>query len=131
MFPEMVKKAQTGNVGLNDPEFRAMWSENPVLISPIAHKPITDWMKIQFILSNIVDVVKGFHYTDIVPTPDGAVFIFKGNVTPKHEIEGIDWFRLNEEGKITELKVFLRPLNSTSVLAKEMQERLQAITQKL
>lgn len=85
-------------------------------------------LKIKHILTWILEIVEGFHYTATVTNPATlqVALVFAG----KHkdlQIEGVDLIQLNEEGKITELKVMLRPLKATLAIADTMKEKLQTL----
>ena len=43
-------------------------------------------------------------------------------------VEGVDFFKLNEQGKVTELKVMLRPLNAAMTLAETMKAHFAGMT---
>jgi hypothetical protein len=94
--------------------------------SPVVYKPSSDRPYIDQIITWVTELIDDFRYTDVYPTQQGAVMVFAGRF---HEraIEGVDVFKLDDDGKVSELKVFLRPLNSTTAFAEEMKSRFERL----
>jgi hypothetical protein len=66
------------------------------------------------ILAVILDVFDDFHYTDELNCGEHAVLVAKSRVGAT-EIELVDHLRLDQDGKITEMTVFFRPLPAIAV----------------
>lgn len=101
------------------------------LISPVAFKAYSDRNYILEVLKNVVSLIEGFHYTRSTVLNDGGVLlVFEGEIDGK-TIEGIDLIDLDDQGRITTLKVMLRPFRVYSLFAFKMAERLGISSVKL
>jgi hypothetical protein len=67
-----------------------------------------------------------FHYTKIVMTGDTAVLEFETTVEGKY-VNGVDIFRCNDEGRIIEIRVMLRPLQAINLVHEQMGRALDAM----
>jgi hypothetical protein len=67
-----------------------------------------------------------FHYTKIVTTGDTAVLEFETTVEGKY-VNGVDIFRCNDEGRIVEIRVMLRPLQAINLVHQQMGRALEAM----
>ena len=89
----------------------------------VVHSPITDTLtftgheQIGAVFRVILDVFKDLHYTDEVRSGDSAVLVASAHVDGT-DIELADHMRLDENGKISELTVFFRPLPAIAVSAR-------------
>merc|ERR1712228_417415 len=111
--------------------------EHMVLRSPVVHKlsPANNANINRTILKWVTEVIEGFHYKDIDyfdGTTNRLSMIFGGKVkdlkTNKHlDIEGIDLITLNENGKVIELRVMIRPLNALIVFANAVKARFKGL----
>jgi len=66
----------------------------------------------------------GFHYTKIVTTGDTAVLEFETTVEGKY-VNGVDIFRCNDEGRIVEIRVMIRPLQAINLVHQQMGAALE------
>jgi hypothetical protein len=112
-------------------KIESLFTKESIFISPIVHKPITEKFKVYKILSWIIEIIKDFQYIEEYKNEDNlsVCLLFKGKILEKKtnkliDVEGVDLFRLDRNGKIIELKVMLRPLNSTIEVSNEMKNRL-------
>lgn len=98
-----------------------------VFRSPMAHTPYPGAPVVAMILNTVVDVFENFEYHRELATEDGlnVVLEFSAQVGGK-ELKGIDMIRFNEEGKIVEFEVMVRPLSGLQALGAEMGSRLGA-----
>lgn len=102
--------------------------------SPVVFRPYREHATVHALLRQVVEVLQDltYHreYVEEGPTPGCALF-FKARVsTPKGgwlEVEGVDFFRLREDGKVLELKVMLRPLKPYLEVAKQMAARVSRL----
>jgi len=67
---------------------------------------------------------KSFHYIKEVLSGSTAVLEFETYVEGKY-VNGIDMITCNEQGKITEFKVMIRPLQAINLVHKQMGEMLE------
>ena len=69
-----------------------------------------------------------FHYTKEVLAGDTAVLEFETSVGGKY-VNGVDIIRCNEQGRIVEIRVMIRPLQAINLVHQQMAaalERMQA-----
>ncbi len=77
------------------------------------------------ILTTVFTVFKDFRYHREFAGKDGlsVVLEFSARVDDK-ELKGIDMITFNEEGRIVEFEVMIRPMSALKVLGDEMTRRL-------
>ncbi|KPN90088.1 nuclear transport factor 2 family protein [Pseudomonas nunensis] len=95
--------------------------------SPMAHTPYPGAAVVSMILNTVFDVFENFEYHRELATADGlnVVLEFSANVGGK-ALKGIDMIRFDEQGKIVEFEVMVRPLSGLQALGAEMGSRLGA-----
>jgi len=98
-----------------------------VFRSPMAHTPYPGAAVVAMILTTVFGVFEDFNYHRELATADGlnVVLEFSANVNGK-ELKGIDMIRFNEEGKIVDFEVMVRPLSGLQALGEQMGQRLGA-----
>ncbi|KAA8704050.1 nuclear transport factor 2 family protein [Pseudomonas proteolytica] len=96
-----------------------------VFRSPMAHTPYPGAAVVSMILNTVFTVFEDFHYHRELASADGhnVVLEFSARVGDK-QLKGIDLIRFNEEGKIIEFEVMVRPLSGLQALGEEMGRRL-------
>lgn len=112
---------QAGNLSnLND-----LLADEVVFRSPVAHKPYEGRQVVFFILSNVIQVFQDFTYHREFYAEDGenVVLEFSANVSGK-SLKGIDMIRFNEQGKIIDFEVMIRPMSGLAALAEQMDIRI-------
>ncbi len=112
---------QAGNLfDLND-----LLADEVIFRSPVAHKPYEGRQVVFFILSNVIQVFQDFTYHREFYTEDGenVVLEFSANVSGK-SLKGIDMIRFNEQGKIIDFEVMIRPMSGLAALAEQMGIRI-------
>lgn len=112
---------QAGNLSdLND-----LLADEVIFRSPVAHKPYEGRQVVFFILSNVIQVFQDFTYHREFYTEDGenVVLEFSANVSGK-SLKGIDMIRFNEQGKIIDFEVMIRPMSGLTALAEQMGIRI-------
>jgi hypothetical protein len=67
-----------------------------------------------------------FRYTKQVLTHDTAVLEFETTVAGKY-VNGVDIIRCNDEGKIVEFRVMIRPLQAVNAVHEQMRQMLAAL----
>lgn len=104
----------------------ATLADDAVLHSPATFKPYEGREAVSRLLGIVFDVFEDFHYTDELAAPDGsAALIFRARVG-ELEVEGLDLLRFDDDGRIGDLTVMVRPLSGVSALAEAVGSRLQA-----
>ena len=115
---------QAGNLSdLND-----LLADEVVFRSPVAYKPYEGKQVVFFILTNVIQVFEDFTYHREFYTEDGenVVLEFSANVSGK-SLKGIDMIRFNEQGKIIDFEVMIRPMSGLAALAEQMGIRIDKI----
>jgi SnoaL-like domain len=105
---------------------RETLAEDVVLHSPILFKGFEGREMAMVVLANVIEVFEDFRYLDEVHGDCTAVLRFAAKVDGKFEIEGIDYLTLDDEGRVTDLTVFLRPQKAVQAFNERMVARLGA-----
>lgn len=99
-----------------------------VFISPVLHTPQQGADLTLMYLTGAMHVLEdGFHYQKEVVDGDHAVLEFVCEVDGL-QVNGVDILTFNEEGKICEFKVMIRPLKAIQVVQQKMAEMLQQLS---
>ncbi len=96
-----------------------------VFRSPMAHSPYESAQAVALILTTVVQVFQDFRYHRELYSEDGlnVVLEFSARVGDR-QLKGIDLIRFDEEGRIVEFEVMIRPLSGLQALGAEMGKRL-------
>jgi hypothetical protein len=105
---------------------RETLAEDVVLHSPILFKGFEGRDMSLVVLSNVIEVFEDFRYLDEVHGDGTVVLRFAAKVDDKFEIEGIDYLTLDEDGRVIDLTVFLRPQKAVQAFNERMVARLGA-----
>ena len=73
------------------------------------------------------DSAKGFRYTKEILDGHHAALEFETTVEGKY-VNGIDMITCNDDGKITEFRVMIRPLQAINLVHRQMGEMLERLT---
>lgn len=98
-----------------------------VFRSPMAHSPYPGAPVVSMILNTVSTVFEDFAYHRELATADGlnVILEFSARVGEK-QLKGIDMIRFNEQGKIVDFEVMIRPMSGLQALGEEMGKRLGA-----
>ena len=107
-------------------ELGSMLSPKAVFRSPMAQTPYPSAQAVQLILGTVSKVFENFSYLREFANPAGnsVVLEFSAQVNGK-ALKGIDMIQFDDEGRITEFEVMVRPLSGLQALGDEMVKRLQ------
>ncbi|WP_028228891.1 nuclear transport factor 2 family protein [Paraburkholderia ferrariae] len=96
-----------------------------VFRSPMAFKPYAPAPALLMALQTVVTIFRDFTYHRQFSSEDGlnVVLEFSANVEDK-QLKGIDMIRFDEEGRIVEFEVMIRPFNALQALGAQMGARL-------
>ena len=96
-----------------------------VFRSPMAHTPYAGAPVVSMILNTVSTVFEDFAYHRELATADGlnAVLEFSARVGDR-ELKGIDMIRFDDDGRIVEFEVMIRPMSGLQALGAEMGKRL-------
>lgn len=104
----------------------ALLAEDVVFRSPAVFKPYEGRAVVEMILRAVFETFEDFRYTDVLEGEgDASALVFSARVGDR-TLEGVDLIRLDGEGRIRELTVFVRPKSGLQALADAMGERLRA-----
>jgi hypothetical protein len=103
----------------------AALAEDVVFRSPVVYKPYEGRETTMMVLRAVLQVFEDFSYVDSAEGESSAMLIFRARVGDK-EIEGLDHLSFDAEGRITELRVMVRPMSGMYALADAMRRQLEA-----
>jgi hypothetical protein len=99
--------------------------EDVVLHSPILFRGFEGRDTVIAVLTHVSATLEDFVYTDELVEGNTIALRFKASVG-RRELEGIDFLELDEDGRIAELTVFMRPLSALTAFNEQMAARLGA-----
>ena len=102
--------------------------EDVVLHSPILFRGFEGRDVVVQVLTHVAATLEGFSYTDELANDDTVVLRFKAQVGDR-ELEGIDFLELDEDGRVAELTVFMRPMSALTRFNEQMAARLGVAAQ--
>ncbi len=103
-------------------------AEDCVFFSPVVHTPQQGKALTRLYLSGAMHVLnKDFRYVKEVVSPEHAVLEFVCDVDGII-VNGVDIMSFDEEGKIREFKVMVRPLKAINMVHAGMREMLERLS---
>jgi hypothetical protein len=103
----------------------AALAEDVVFRSPVVYKPYEGREATMFVLRAVLQVFEDFSYVDTADGERSSMLIFRARVGDK-EVEGLDHLLYDDEGRVRELRVMVRPMSGMSALADAMRRQLEA-----
>lgn len=101
--------------------------EDVVLHSPILFRGFEGRDTVATVLTHVAATLEGLTYTDELADGSTVCLRFKAKVaSTSKELEGIDFLELDEEGRVSELTVFMRPFSALTAFNEQMSIRLGA-----
>ena len=100
-------------------------ADDVVFRSPVVFKPYEGREALLVVLGAVVQVFEGFRYTGQAESEDLAVLTFATRVGDR-ELEGVDILRFDEDDRVRELTVMVRPMSGVHALAERMRAMLEA-----
>jgi hypothetical protein len=98
-----------------------------VFRSPMAHKPYHGALAASLVLGTVMQVFTSFTYHRQFASEDGcSVALEFSAVVNGRELEGVDLIRFDDEGRIAEFEVMVRPMSGLQALGEEMGRRVGA-----
>src|SRR4051812_43880134 len=97
--------------------------EDVVLHSPVLFRGFEGREAVGMVLSHVAGVLEALTYVDEAFGDETIILRFKAMVGDK-ELEGIDYLTLDEDGRVADLTVFMRPLSALTAFNAQMAERL-------
>ena len=99
--------------------------EDVVLHSPILFRGFEGRDVVGQVLTHVAATLEDLTYVDELVEGSSVCLRFKAKVGDR-ELEGIDFLELDEDGKVAELTVFMRPLSAITTFNEQMKQRLEA-----
>ena len=99
-----------------------------VFRSPMVYKPYHGRDILVFVLTQVIEIFEDFTYhREMVSGDERSAFLeFTANIGDK-SLKGLDLITFNENGKITEFEVLIRPMSGLMALAEQMGSRMMKI----
>ncbi|QRN80279.1 MAG: nuclear transport factor 2 family protein, partial [Nocardiopsis sp. BM-2018] len=106
----------------------SLLAENVVFTSPVAFNPYPGRAVTAAILRGVTRVFTDFRYVREITSADGRdhALVFEAKVGDK-QINGCDFLHLDEEGKIDDFVVMVRPLSAANALSEAMAAQFDRI----
>jgi hypothetical protein len=107
----------------------ALLADDVVFTSPVAFKPYRGKALTAAILRAVSRVFEDFSYIREIANPDGRdhAFVFTATVAGK-QLQGCDFLHFDEDGKIDEFTVMVRPLSAAQALSEAMGAQFERIS---
>ncbi|MGK5446100.1 nuclear transport factor 2 family protein [Streptomyces radiopugnans] len=104
-------------------------AEDVVFTSPVAFRPCEGKAITAAILRGVMRVFEDFSYTREISDPGGRdhALVFTATAGGRR-IEGCDLLHLDEDGRIDDLTVMVRPLSAAQALAEAMGAQFERIS---
>ena len=90
-----------------------------VFNSPVAFRPFEGRDTVTEVLGAVMGTFEDFSYTDELAGDTAHALVFSARVADK-KLWGIDLLRFDDEGRINDFTVLVRPLSATIALAQAM-----------
>ena len=97
--------------------------EDVVLHSPILFRPFEGREVVTQVLTHVAATLEDLTYVDEAAGEGTVVLRFTARVGDR-ELEGIDYLTLDEDGRVADLTVFMRPMSALTRFNEQMAERL-------
>ncbi|MEE1765003.1 MULTISPECIES: nuclear transport factor 2 family protein [unclassified Streptomyces] len=99
----------------------ALLADDVVFTSPVVFKPYPGKAMTAAILRGVSRVFEDFTYVREIADPDGRdhAFVFTATVAGK-QLQGCDFLHFDDQGKIDEFTVMVRPLSAAQALSEAM-----------
>lgn len=104
-------------------------AEDVVFTSPVAFRPYEGKAITAAILRGVMRVFEDFSYTREISDPGGRdhALVFTATVGGR-QVEGCDLLHFDEDGRIDDLTVMVRPLSAAQALAEAMGAQFERIS---
>ncbi|OBF44221.1 hypothetical protein A5719_06995 [Mycolicibacterium peregrinum] len=106
----------------------ALLADNVVFTSPVAFKPYPGKPITAAILRGVMRVFEDFRYIREIADGRNHALVFEATVDGK-KITGCDFLHVDDEGKIDDFMVMVRPLSGATALSEAMAAQFEQIKQ--
>jgi hypothetical protein len=102
-------------------------AEDVVFRSPVVFKPYEGRPVVAAVLTQgAMNVFEDFRYVEQLEDDDVAMLIFEARVGDRR-LDGLDLLRFDDDGKVRELMVMVRPMSGMNTLAEAMARRFEEV----
>ncbi len=101
----------------------AALADDVVLHSPILFRGFEGKEIVAQVLTHVAATLEDLTYVDELAGGNSVCLRFTANVGDR-QLEGIDYLTLDDDGKVADLTVFMRPLSALTRFNEQMSERL-------
>ena len=101
-----------------------LFTEDVSFRSPVVFKQYEGRDAVAMLLGAVSQVFEDFRYTGQTETDGTATLMFSARVGER-ELEGIDLLHFDDEGRINDMAVYVRPMSGIHALAEAMQKKLE------
>ena len=101
-------------------------ADDVVFNSPVAFKPFNGRDEVGAVLRAVLDTFDDFGYTDEFDADGKHALVFRARVGDK-AVEGLDLLRYDDDGRIADFTVMLRPLSGLIAMAEAMAPKVAAL----
>lgn len=98
-------------------------ADDVVLHSPILFRGFEGKEIVTQVLTHVAATLEDLTYVDELAGGNTVCLRFKANVGD-YELEGIDYLTLDDDGKVADLTVFMRPMSALTRFNEQMAARL-------
>lgn len=105
-------------------EFESLFAEDASFNSPVVFRPYEGRDAIRVILDAVAQVFEDFRYIDQVEDGGAAFLMFEARVGDR-QLQGVDILRFDDDDRIAELTVMVRPMSGMNALAERMRQLLE------
>ena len=103
----------------------ALLHEDVEFRSPVVHRPYRGRAAVTHLLRHAKATLEGLTYFDELHGEDTVALLFTARVGDR-DVEGLDHLTLDADGRVTRLRVMIRPLSGLVATAQTMGARLEA-----
>jgi hypothetical protein len=103
----------------------ALLHDDAVFRSPAVHEPYRGKAAVSHLLRHAAVALEDLRYLDELHGASSVGLVFRAHVGDR-DVEGLDHLVIDADGRITELRVMIRPLSGLLALAQTMAARLEA-----
>jgi SnoaL-like domain len=103
----------------------ATLAEDIVFNSPVVFRPYEGREAVMTVLRAVFEVLEDFRYEAELESGARRALIFRARVGDR-ELQGLDLLAMDDDGKVSELTVMVRPMSGMLALAEAMKAQLEA-----
>jgi hypothetical protein len=104
----------------------ALLHDDVLFHSPFAHRPFDGKEAASHVLRSVFEVFEDFRYTDELDGDEASGLVFRARVGDK-QLQGLDLIRTDDDGRIVEFTVMVRPANGLMALGQAMAPRVESL----